>query len=331
MKVCSYIKGLDACSYHRVFMPNQSLNLDVRQVRELKEEDLEWCDILHYSRHTHLSARFLNEMRNKHGFKIIVDTDDWWEVPKDHPKYDFWSKSNISLKVREHMMNADAVTCTHERLANIVRPLNSNVYVIPNALDYGNGQFKYREQKKCSKVRLLYASSLMNYSNTAIIAGSMKKIKHLPIEIVIAGYHESPFFDILVQNLTGGVIPHRFSNWLPSEEYMYGYEGDIMILPSKDTEFNGYKSNLKVLEAAALKMPIIVSEAEPYLGMPVNYFKGEKEFIEQVELLVNSKKERELAGNLLYDVVVKQYSLSNYSQIRTSIYEDIQRGDSHSK
>jgi glycosyltransferase involved in cell wall biosynthesis len=269
-------------------------------------------------------------MRKKHNFKIIVDTDDWWEVPKDHPKYDFWSKSNISLKIREHMANADAVTCTHDRLADKVRSINSNVFVIPNALDYGNGQFKYRKQNKSDRVRLLYASSLMNYSNTAIIAGSMKNIKHLPIEIVIAGYHESPFFDILVQNLTGGVIPHRFSNWLPSDEYMYGYDGDIMILPSKTTEFNGYKSNLKVLEAAALKMPIIVSETEPYLGMPVNYFRGEKQFIEQVEFLVNSKKEREIAGNVLHDVVVKQYSLSNFKQLRTSIYEDIQRGNSNS-
>ena len=311
-------------------MPNQSLDLDVRHVRELKEEDLEWCDILHYSRHSVLAPKFLNEMRKKHGFKIIVDTDDWWEVPKDHPKYGYWSKSNISLRVREHMINADAVTCTHEKLANAVRPLNSNVYVIPNALDYGNGQFKYRKQKKCNKVRLLYASSLMNYSNTAIIAGSMKKIKHLPIEIVIAGYHENPFFDILVRNLTDGVIPYRFSNWLPVEEYMNGYEGDIMILPSKNTEFNGYKSNLKVLEAAALKMPIIVSEAEPYLGMPVNYFSGEKQFIEQLEFLVNSKKERKIAGDLLHDVVVKQYSLSNFKQLRTSIYEDIQRSNSNS-
>ena len=310
-------------------MPNQSIDLDVRQVRELKEDDLDWCDILHYSRHSHLSAKFLDEMRKKHNFKIIVDTDDWWEVPKDHPKYEFWSKSNISLKVREHMANADAVTCTHEKLADKVRSINSNVFVIPNALDYGKGQFKYRKQKKSDKVRLLYASSLMNYSNTAIIAGSIKKIKHLPVEIVIAGYHESPFFEILVRNLTGGVIPHRFSNWLPSDEYMYGYEGDIMILPSKTTEFNGYKSNLKVLEAAALKMPIIVSEAEPYLGMPVNYFSGEKQFIEQVEFLVNSKKEREIAGDLLHDVVVKQYSLSNFKQLRTSIYEDIQRSNSN--
>jgi len=50
-----------------------------------------------------------------------------------------------------------------------------------------------------------------------------------------------------------------------------GYEGDIMILPSKKTDFNRFKSNLKILEAGALKMPIVVSENEPYLGMPVMY------------------------------------------------------------
>lgn len=328
MKVCSYVKDVDGSSYHRVFMPNQTIDADVQTVNNIGERHLEWCDILHYSRHTMISPRFLDQMRAKYGFKIIVDTDDWWEVGKDHPKYKWWAKSNIGLQIREHMMMADAVTCTHDNLKSIVP--NSNVFVIPNALPYGEGQFAYREQQTSNKVRLLYASTIMNYSNTSLIAGAMKKLVGLPIEVVITGHHDSPLFEILVNNLTaGGSIPHRFIKWLPAQEYMTGYEGDIMILPSKSTEFNRYKSNLKVLEAAALRTPVLVSESDPYLGLPVNYFSGEKQFLDQIMALIEDVNYRKECGDKLYDFCKKNYDLSLYKEKRLETYALVQRGDSH--
>lgn len=327
MKVLSYIKDLDGSTYHRVFMPNRSIDAEVREKKNISEADLEWCDILHYSRHTVLSTKLLDKMRAKYGFKIVVDNDDWWETPKDHPMYEFWKKSNIGLSVRNHMMNADAVITTTDTLAAITP--NDNVFVLPNALDYGHGQFAYRKQRTSDRVRLLYASTIMNYSNTSLIMPAMPRLAGLDVEVVIAGHHESPFFDILVNNLTGGKLPYRFTKWLPSQEYMTGYEGDIMILPSKSTEFNRYKSNLKVLEAAALRIPIVVSEAEPYLNMPVNYFNGVSSFIEQVTKLVQDESYRNSCADKLYEFCSANYSLRSWSKKRLQTYEIIQRGHSH--
>lgn len=308
-------------------MPNQTIDAEVRTVKELKEEDLEWCEILHYSRHSQMSARFLDQMRSKYGFKIIVDTDDWWEVPKDHPKYEFWKKAATSVQIQSHLLNADAVTCTHERLASVVP---NQTFVLPNCLNYGKGQFRYKKQKDSERVRLLYASTIMNYGNTAIIAGAMKKLKHLNIEIVIAGYHESPFFDILVKNLTADEsIPYRFTPWNDADNYMSGYEGDIGIIPNKAIEFNSFKSNLKVLEFAAMKIPAVVSNCDPYLGMPVNYFSGENEFVDQVTALVQDAELRKKLGEDLYKHCKENYNLSNWADKRKQVYEVVQRGNSN--
>lgn len=324
MKVLSYIKGNDGSSYHRVTMPNRTIDAEVREVSELTEPDLAWCDILHFSRHTIVAARYLEELKRKHGFKVIIDNDDWWEVHPDHPKYHVWTKGNTALQVRAHMMYADAVTCTHERMADAIREINPNVYVIPNALDYGKGQYKYKKQKSSDKVRLLYASTIMNYSNTAIIAGAMKKLKDLPIEVVIAGHHDSPLFDILVKNLTGdGLIPHRFTKWSDSNSYMKGYEGDIGILPSKPTIFNSHKSNLKVLEFGAMKIPAVVSQNDPYLGMDVDYFTGENSFVDQVTRLVEDAEYRNKRGNDLYNFCKSKYNLRDYADLRLSIYKEV--------
>ena len=328
MKILSYVKSLDGSSYHRIYEPNRILDADVRTVNNITEDDIKWCDILHYSRHTHYSPKFLSELRNKYGFKIIVDTDDWWEVNSDHPKYKWWSVSNVALQIRNHMMVADAVTCTHEDLAAIVP--NKNVYVIPNGLNYGDGQFAYKEQQQSDRVRLLYASTIMNYSNTAIISGSAKYIYEMgDVEYVISNAEKSEFFDKLVSNLTSGVIPYSLMEWSPADNYMTQYVGDIGILPSKDTKFNHMKSNLKVLEYGAMKIPAVVSMNKPYIGLPVNYFLGMKEFLFHVERLIKDKKYRINKGEELYDFCVENYHIKKFSDLRMSVYEKVQRGNSN--
>ena len=328
MRVLSYVKGLDGCSYHRIYLPNQQIE-ENRVVGQLSEEDLQWCDILHYSRHTMVAVDFLNQYRDKYGFKIVVDTDDWWEVGKDHPKYEWWSRSNVSLQIRQHLMNADAVTTTHERLASLIP--NEHVYVLPNTVMFGKGQFRKIKQPKSDRVRLLYASTVMNYANTNLIAGAMRKLAHLPIEIVIAGFDEkNPLFDIVVNNLTAGIIPYRTKPWLDVKEYLTAYEGDIGILPSKPTNFNSMKSNLKVLEYAALKMPVVVSKCDPYLNLPVNYFSGENEFVKQITDLVTDLELRKSSGEELYKFCKKNYNMNPDERIKA--YEQIiQRSNSNSR
>jgi glycosyltransferase involved in cell wall biosynthesis len=307
------------------------MDADVRTVTQLSEEDLAWCDILHYSRHTMIAVDFLNKFRDKYGFKIVVDTDDWWEVGKDHPKYEWWNRSNISLQIRQHLMNADAVTCTNEVLAELVP--NKNVYILPNFIAYGKGQFKYKAQKKSDRVRLLYASTIMNYANTNLIAGAMHRLTDLNIEIVIAGYKENPLFDILVKNLTAdGAIPHSFTPWAESDCYMSNYVGDIGILPSKATQFNKCKSNLKLLEYAALKMPVVVSNSDPYGGFPVHYANGENQWVEQITKLVQDPELRKSSGDELYKFCKENYDLYKHANERLKVYEQIiQRSNSNGR
>ena len=317
MRILSYVKSMDACSYHRVYLPNQFIDAEVRHTGQFTEEDLAWCDMVIYSRHTMVAPEYLNQFRDKYGFKIVVDTDDWWEVSKDHPKYHTWG--NTGLQIRKHLMNADACITTNDRLAREIP--NNKVYVIPNMLPYGWEQFSYSPPPSPGPVRLLYASTIMNYSNTELISRAMNKIAGMNVEVVIAGYHKSPLFDILVKNLTAGKIPHRFVDMKPALNYMYSYEGDIGLLPSKPTKFNSFKSNLKVLEYGAIGIPALVSKCDPYLDLPVNYFGGEKDFIDQLVRLIEDEEYRRFQGETLQKFCVENYDIRNSN--RKSVYEQI--------
>lgn len=325
MNILAHIKGMDGCSYHRIFLPHKN----ARFVTSLSEEDLKWCDILIYSRHIYEHPDFLDVLRKKHGFKIIVDTDDWWETDKDHPKHAWWTNSNMGLQIRQHLINADAVTCTGEYLASLVP--NKHVYVIPNMLPYGDSQFAYREYKTGDRVRLVYASTIMNYKNTELIAGAMHRLAELNIEVAILGYQENPLFDQVIDNLTANrKIPFDLVPWADSSSYMLNYGGDIGIIPSKDSKFNRCKSNLKVLEFASQKMPVVCSPFDPYKNIPVCYAANEKQWVNTISDLVEGPTVRQRAGQALASFCRLNYWLD--ADQRKSIYEQIlQRSNSHSR
>lgn len=324
MKILSYTKNMDGSSYHRLYMPHSMM--DVRDVNMLREDDVKWCDLLIYSRHCPYSPKFLDEQRARYGFKIVVDMDDWWEVHKEHPMSEWWSQSNVSLQIRAHMMNADAVICTHSDLAEIIP--NNCVYVIPNGIDYDYGQFRQRPSGK----GLLYASTIMNWSNTNILSGSANKIRHLDVSYVIAGYHDSPHYSKVILNLVSGVIPYKTKSWTNVHDYMNTYEGHIGILPSRRSYFNQMKSNLKVLEYAALGIPVVCSREKPYQDLPVNYFSGIKEFASHVERLHMDKAYRERQGDILNEYCREHYHLKKFLDLRLNVYDEIiQRGHSDNR
>jgi len=152
----------------------------------------------------------------------------------------------------------------------------------------------------------------------------MEKLRNLPIEIVIAGYHEGEVYDLIIQNLTAkGQIPHTTIPWTDTEHYIESYKGDILLVPSKATEFNSYKSNIKALEAGLLGIPIVVSKAHPYLDLPVNYFSGDNEFVQQVTRLVEDVEYRNECGMKIEDFVKKNYDMSKWSERRLQVYKEV--------
>jgi len=328
MNILAHTKGMDGNSYHRVYLPNHGIE-NVRFVSELYEADLEWCDILMYSRHLYENPDFLDKMRKQYGFKIIVDTDDWWETDPSHPKHVWWNNSGMGLHIRQHLINADAVTCTGEYLASLVP--NRNVYILPNTLPYGEGQFAFRKPQISDRIRIVYASTIMNYKNTELVKGAMKQLTGLNIEMVIAGYTESPLYDEVIDNLTaGGKIPYKLVPWAGIHDYMLGYEGEIGIIPSKHSKFNRCKSNLKVLEFASQKMPVVCSPFDPYKNLPIFYAANEKEWINTISDLVESPTIRQRAGQSLASFCHLSYWLDGDQ--RKNMYEQIlQRSNSHSR
>jgi glycosyltransferase involved in cell wall biosynthesis len=75
-----------------------------------------------------------------------------------------------------------------------------------------------------------------------------------------------PEWDKMVSFFTRGLtIPGMVLPGAPVDKYYQNYRhADICVCPLRDNKFNAMKSNLKVLEAAHMGLPVIASNVHPY-------------------------------------------------------------------
>ena len=122
----------------------------------------------------------------------------------------------------------------------------------------------------------------------------------------------------------------------PIESYASGYdEFDVSLIPLKDTHFNLYKSQLKIIEAGFKHKPIICSNFGPYKIDLIKYNRQDnildgnalivdkpKQWLQNAKLLENKDMRIEL-GERLYQTVKDKYDLRNVSKLRMEIYKKL--------
>lgn len=102
-------------------------------------------DIVHYSKnigksfdaHKQISAYLKSK-----GIIQVLDIDDYWKLGTFHPMGMSTQKNKTDEKIVDNIRNADYVTTTTEIFAKEIRKHNKNVFVIPNAIDPNEEQFK---------------------------------------------------------------------------------------------------------------------------------------------------------------------------------------------
>jgi len=109
------------------------------------------------------------------------------------------------------------------------------------------------------------------------------------------------------------------------------------VIPS---EFNSYKSQLKIIESGFHKKPIIASETMPYTidlknaykegkllddgnALLVHENKNHKLWAKYMKLLIENPNMVEDLGNKLYETVKDKYSLVTVSKNRTEFFKSI--------
>lgn len=325
MRIIAFVNGNNGPGYHRIIMPLMLMrDIDVFVTNDLRVEHFgKGCDLFMYNRILPDHALpIIKELQHRYEFKICVDLDDHWELDEHHILYKSYQETEFAKKQIEQIADADVVLVTHERLAEEVAVYNKNVHVCPNAIPR-QGQFDI-EREPHYLTRLFWQGSDTHKEDIALLRTPIDKLAPIAgkIKMVMAGYAEDhEEWHRMVHDYTAN-LKHQYKliPYAKITEYYKAYaQADICLVPLLNSKFNRHKSNLKILEAANLGLPVIVSQVHPYLDLPVLYCKHSGDWIKHITRLVGNRKRQKEAGQQLAEYVSEHYNFNKINNMRREI------------
>lgn len=261
----------------------------------VRNADIQWADAIVFQRPaTELVLNVLKIIKNNHPEKIILldYDDDYYSVPSWNPGYTF---IRINEKFWPQFPSlVDGVITSTEPLAEVFRQKTDKpVTVIPNGFDfeefdqtepasdlfienpgydkkanksYRNYSLNLAEFRAVQEDKHLitWAGSRFHFMDLEYIAEDVKKIikERNDVNFMFVSYLQANVLKDAPPNRiysTSGMSPvSRFYGLLKS------LDSDIMLAPLDPCQFNRAKSNLKIMEAMALKAFPVCSRWDPY-------------------------------------------------------------------
>lgn len=176
MKILGINQRTSGSKMHRIVMPLSRLGADfaTQPTEELfRIYDSVW---IHYKTIVHPTQ--LAMWRAQYGTQIVIDIDDTWNIPLNHPSYKTVSESARWSKY--FAVVADWVVCSTPEVKEMVKPYNNNTIVIPNRIPYGEGQYHVVHESKESfmnrKIRIGFCGSISHLEDWDCISGKLKRV-----------------------------------------------------------------------------------------------------------------------------------------------------------
>lgn len=275
---------------------------------------------------TRIGLATLMGMKSKHPRPVFCEIDDdVFAVESCSPGFgSVHPGSEAETMFKEQLEWSDGVIVSTEELKRIYSKYNKNIIVIPNGIDFKVwGIANKKKVKKNKKIKIVWQGSMNHFDDLKILSQVVPKIlkEFKNVEFHFVGLLP----DFIKQK---GTFYHEPVITDKYPKYMVDINPDIILAPLKDHRFNRSKSNLRVLEAGAMKKAIVAS-SNPKLayGQTIEHghdgllAKNTEDWIEYITYLIRCPEEREILGENLYEKVKEKYNVRKIAKE----YEEILR------
>ena len=333
MRILCLLDGISGVSFHRLYTPYARLQLDHNVVVDISQDKNEWADLPYEKYDVVVFNRWLGHLQYnilpilaKKKIPFICDNDDYWVIPRYNPAYEFY-RAYLKNGVKDAISYADAVSCTTPQLAEVIRPFNPNVYILPNAIDPAQPQWKVTQVIRSHQKTIGWVGGISHLEDIKLLSGQIKGIcEKYGYRFLMCGYHSNSKIWREMECAITGEYPNRRPHWFQVREGtradVYGTyysEIDIVLAPLTKSKFNRYKSELKILEAAAYSLPIVVSKVEPYTNHGNNlgvFFVTDNDWVTPLKQLIESDKSTQVgAVNAAYCDVNHNIQVINHDRM----------------
>jgi len=168
-----------------IFLQNkypEDFHIDIDYEPKVNDDNF-WkkYDIVHFHRtitKDYVSTPKLIEKLHSMGIITIADLDDYWLPTKEHPAHALIVKNELHKKIVDNMRAAKYVTTTTEIFAQEIKKINKNVFVLPNAINPNEPQFKAQTEKS-DKLRFGWLGGSSHLHDLKLLEGTFSKLSSI--------------------------------------------------------------------------------------------------------------------------------------------------------
>lgn len=288
-----------ACAWYRCHTPGMALlrrGHDVVLASTLDEHRFNASDVLVFQRPSRAwSLEAIKAANEADKLTVVELDDDLWNIHPANPAYRVWNGTHVQRVLEECLRETRLVTVTTPALADLVRPMNRNIRVLPNMLPAEHWPEERCRPAREGRLTIGWAGSNTHLVDIMQLKGVIEMIlKTYPgVEVVFVGLEEIPF------------APHERLRTLSPvriEEYPKLLDRfDIGLAPLVDGRFNQAKSDLKYLEYAMLGISVVASKVLPYeqavrQGESGFLARNPKDWLKQITRLIEDAGLRDRIG-----------------------------------
>lgn len=310
--------NLDACALYREFIPHIHTPDSAFLFRpdRLHLEELKGREVVVVQRQVTAENLKAMKMLRASGKKIVYDLDDnMWDLPAWNPAARIFKDMQAGFAMCA--AEADVVTVSTRGLQSACEihlgRLGKPMLIVPNAVDFD--LFRPSQLDKEDGTILVGWGGSNTHSGDIVDAWEV-----LP---ALVRRHENLRLDFVGMKGPKELEGHKRVNmrqWVPVGEFanrLSGWSWDVAMAPLTDIRFNRSKSAIKALEAAALKIPCLMSDVQPYhefalLGGPDLCWllcSTKMQWRERLERLIEDGEWRTYLGQLMYDTAKKFFDI----------------------
>lgn len=302
-RVIQYYADYSGCGFWRMLWPEHLLNaygratvhgctvmcLDPRWYVHTKAVRIQ----RQATSHQLTFVRFLKEVQQQVGFKLIYEIDDL-VFSEDIPEYNKFKPAFTNPEIRKNILeimnlcDEITVTCPFMKEYYMEKTGHKNITVIPNFPPkfwlgnfYDTKSISENYDQYSKKPRILYAGSGAHFDVENRV-GQDDDFSHVikaiydtvnEFQWVFLGAYPLPLRD-LVQS--GKIEFHQWSSLYNYGEKIKNLKVNMMVAPLKDNNFNKSKSDLKLIEANAFGIPIACQDLCTYEDAPFKFKTGDE-------------------------------------------------------
>jgi glycosyltransferase involved in cell wall biosynthesis len=330
---------MSGVSFHRLYTPYARLQLDYPDVTvDISQNPNEWGDLPYDDYDCVVFNRWLGKLQYnilpllaKKNVPFICDNDDYWVLPRYNPAYKFY-RAYLKNSVKDAIHYADAVQVTTPQLFEAASEINKKVVIIPNCIDPIQQQW---QQVTPHPPTIGWLGGISHLEDLKLLSGQIKPIcEKYGYRFLMCGFHENVRIWAEMEKAITGESRANRPAWFETREGtrpdiygIYYAQMDIALAPLTKTKFNRYKSELKILEAAAYKLPILCSEVEPYTNHRDNlgvFFVKNNDWMTPLSKLIESDKSKEV-GEINHNYCNEHHDIKAVNQRRYELIKSICR------